>query len=162
MARSNALEIKLTFWIMMHVQDKRTARGLCSLVFMLFMAVPWAAHATHLVGGEMYYDYIGNDQYEVHLVIYRDCGPTNTNGTDFDLAASIAVYEGADLYYQGSVSLNNSDVSFVDLQSGNPCAQLPAGVCVERAVYNTVITLPQSPETYTICLLYTSPSPRDS
>lgn len=134
----------------MHVQDKRPAMGLYSLILALFIAIPWGAQATHLVGGEMYYDYIGNDQYEVFLVIYRDCGPTNTNGTDFDLAASIAVYEGMDLYYQGSVSLNNNDVSFVDLQSGNPCAQLPAGVCVERAVYNTVITLPQSPETYTI------------
>ena len=37
--------------------------------------------ATHLVGGEMYYDHLGGDNYEVHLIIYRDCGPTNTNGT---------------------------------------------------------------------------------
>lgn len=97
----------------------------------------------------MYYDYLGNDQYEIHLIIYRDCGPTNTNGTGFDIMANIAVYEGFDLYFQGSVPLNNN-VSNIDLQSGNPCAQLPPGVCVERAVYTTTITLPPSSEPYTI------------
>ena len=105
--------------------------------------------ATHLVGGEMYYDHLGGDQYEIHLIIYRDCGPTNTNGTDFDMMANIAVYEGFDLYFQGSVALNNN-VTNIDLQSGNPCAQFPPGVCVERAVYTTTVTLPPSAEPYTI------------
>lgn len=98
----------------------------------------------------MYYDYIGNDQYEVHLIIYRDCGPTNTNGTDFDAVANFAVYEGFDLYLTGNIPLVNNDVTLVDLQSGNPCAQLPPGVCVERAVYSTVVTLPPSADKYTV------------
>lgn len=108
------------------------------------------AHATHLVGGEMYYDYIGNDEYEVHLIIYRDCGPTNTNGTGFDTEAVLGIYEGNTLYSTLTIPLNFNSVTEIDLQSGNPCAQLPPGVCVERALYSTVITLPPSEEIYTI------------
>ena len=108
------------------------------------------AWCTHLVGGEMYYEYMGGDQYEVSLVIYRDCGPTNTNGTGFDNAANIAVYEGFQSFFQGQVPLIGNAVSTIDLQSGNPCAELPTGVCVERAVYTTLLTLPPSAETYTI------------
>ena len=97
----------------------------------------------------MYYEHLGGDQYEVFLVIYRDCGPTNTNGTGFDLAANIAAYEGFQLHQQVQSPING-DVEQIDLQSGNPCAQLPPGVCVERAVYSAIFTLPASSESYTI------------
>lgn len=107
------------------------------------------AWATHLVGGSMYYEHLGGDQYEVFLVIYRDCGPTNTNGTGFDLAANIAAYQGTTLASQVQAPITG-DVEQIDLQSGNPCAQLPPGVCVERAVYSTILTLPASTEPYTI------------
>ncbi len=97
----------------------------------------------------MYYEHLGGDQYEVFLVIYRDCGPTNTNGTGFDLAANIAAYEGFQLHQQVQSPINGG-VEQIDLQSGNPCAQLPPGVCVERAVYSAIFTLPASSESYTI------------
>ena len=116
---------------------------LCFMVFSDLMA-------THLVGGEMYYDYLGDNEYEINLIIYRDCGPTNTNGTGFDIQANLAVYEGFDLYFQGAIPLNSNAVTNIDLQSGNPCASLPPGVCVERAVYTTVVQLPPSTENYTI------------
>lgn len=97
----------------------------------------------------MYYEHLGGDQYELFLVIYRDCGPTNTNGTGFDLAANIAAYQGAELFLQTQATLTGA-VQQIDLQSGNPCAQLPAGVCVERAVYSTILTLPASSDPYII------------
>ena len=116
---------------------------------LLAAAIP-TAHATHLVGGSMYYDHLGGDQYEVHLVIYRDCGPSNTNGTGFDAQAALGIYDGFDLYSTINVSLDFNSVSVIDLQSGNPCAELPQGVCVERAIYTTVVTLPPSENPYTI------------
>ena len=98
----------------------------------------------------MYYDHLGGDQYEVHLIIYRDCGPTNTNGTGFDISAAIGVYEGQDLYATGTMELNFNAVTNIDLQSGNPCAVLPPGVCIERAEYISTLTLPPSDQTYTL------------
>ena len=31
------------------------------------------ANATHIVGGELYYQCLGNDQYRITLNVYRDC-----------------------------------------------------------------------------------------
>ena len=132
----------------MNLQD--TFSWKCWLLIVIGLSLSHQAWSTHLVGGEMYYEYMGDNQYEISLVIYRDCGPTNTNGTGFDNAANIAVYEGFQLFSQSQIPLNGNAVSTIDLQSGNPCAELPAGVCVERAVYTTLLTLLPSSETYTI------------
>ena len=58
--------------------------------------------ATHLVGGEMTYEYLGpngqgENEFEVHCYIYRDCSSNNVNGTDFDGTAWIGVYQGNNL-----------------------------------------------------------------
>ena len=50
------------------------------------------ASATHIVGGEISYECLGNDDYLVTLKVYRDCGPTNTNNTQFDNVAPLGIY----------------------------------------------------------------------
>lgn len=131
-------------------QDTLTSRlrAVLAMAWVLCLALP--VGATHLVGGEMYYDQLGGDDYEVHLIIYRDCGPTNTNGTGFDLSAAIGVYQGQSLFATGTMELDFNAVTNIDLQSGNPCAVLPPGVCLERAEYVSTVTLPPSDLPYTI------------
>lgn len=134
----------------MNLQDTSANQGHRWAWAMLLILLQVSAQATHLVGGEMYYDHLGGDQYEVHLIIYRDCGPTNTNGTGFDLSAAIGVYQGSNLYASGTMDLNFNAVTSIDLLSGNPCAILPPGVCIERAEYVSTLTLPPSDQAYTI------------
>ena len=50
------------------------------------------AEATHIVGGEISYEDLGDGAYRIRLVVYRDCGPTNQNGTGFDDAASVGIF----------------------------------------------------------------------
>lgn len=50
----------------------------------------YAARATHIVGGEMNYTCLGNNQYEITLTIFRDCFYGNPNAW-FDNPASIGV-----------------------------------------------------------------------
>lgn len=45
----------------------------------LILAVP--ASATHISGGEIYYECLGNDQYRITLVVYRDCAGINLNSS---------------------------------------------------------------------------------
>ena len=142
--------LNLTLAMRMNLQDTRPLQRWARTWAAALGLLPVTASATHLVGGEMYYDHLGGNDYEVHLIIYRDCGPTNSNGTGFDLSAAIAVYEGTDLYASGTMDLNPGAVTNIDLQSGNPCAVLPSGVCIERAEYISTITLPPSAQTYTI------------
>ena len=113
------------------------------------------ARATHLVGGEMTYAFLGTDAagnrlYEVHCFIYRDCGPTNTNGTGFDLSAAFAVYLEGALYATANAPLDASTVEQVVPESPNTCAILPPDLCIERAEYVFTLTLPVVAGTYTV------------
>lgn len=108
--------------------------------------------ATHIVGGEIFYENQGNNNYLITLIVYRDCGPTNINQTDFDATASIGVFTGAtgNLYDNVLISLIESNVSVVPIELSNPCFVLPPDLCVERAVYQTTINLPDTPDGFTL------------
>ncbi|HEY8404616.1 MAG TPA: PKD domain-containing protein [Flavobacteriales bacterium] len=111
------------------------------------------AGATHIVGGEIFYTYLGNNQYRITLKVFRDCGPTNTLGTGFDDNARVAIYNNANLFTPVTVenfALGNATVSYVPVQLANPCFVLPPDVCVQEAIYTKVVTLPPNQHGYTI------------
>ena len=62
------------------------------LLFILMTLIPCSLSATHLIGGEITYSCLGDNQYEIQVVIYRDCGPTNSNNTGFDNGGIISIY----------------------------------------------------------------------
>jgi hypothetical protein len=97
------------------------------------------ANAAHLVGGEIFYECLGNDQYRITLKVYRDC--YTVTGADFDNPANIAVYDDA-----GNL-IENLTAPFTGSQQlpviiNNPCLQAPPNVCVEEAIYTVTTTLP--------------------
>ena len=55
----------------------------------LFLFLP-TAQATHIIGGEMNYTCLGNDQYEIFLTVYRDC---DLGEALLDDTAYVAVYD---------------------------------------------------------------------
>lgn len=118
----------------------------------LMMCLGLAVSATHLVGGEVTYEYLGNNQYLVTLKVYRDCGPANINQTPFDDFASVAIYRTANngLVETLSIPLVSSNISTVPLTLENPCFVLPDDVCVQEAIYQEEVTLPQINGGYTI------------
>lgn len=108
--------------------------------------------ATHIVGGEIFYTYLGNDNYQITLKVFRDCGLTNTNGTGFDANAQVAVYTNNNnaFYTSFGMPFGDATVNFVPVQLANPCFVLPPDVCVEQAIYTSTIFLPPNPWGYTI------------
>jgi gliding motility-associated-like protein len=100
--------------------------------------------ATHIVGGEIYYDYQGNNTYLVTLKVYRDC----INGqAPFDNPAYVGVYD------QNSVLLQTLSLSFpgsqqIPISINNPCYLPPSNVCVEEAIYTGTAVLPPIPGGY--------------
>ncbi len=42
-------------------------------IALLVLLSTMESFATHIVGGELYYTYLGNNQYEIRLTVYRDC-----------------------------------------------------------------------------------------
>lgn len=104
--------------------------------------------ATHIVGGEIYYDCLGNDNYRITLKVYRDCSANNTNGTPFDNPAPIAIYRGGLLVNTLSVPLQG--VVNVPIVINDPCLQPPANICVEQGTYIATVTLPPHMDGYDI------------
>jgi len=103
---------------------------------------PLISKATHLVGGEMTYTCLGNNTYEIQLVIYRDCGPTNTNGTGFDFIGDVAIYNSNFELIQLAQISNPIATIIGDGTVGNDCLELPTGLCIEQGVYTFTVDLP--------------------
>lgn len=116
------------------------------ITFLLSMWIP--LHATHLVGGEMSYTCLGNNNYEVTLIIYRDCFAPG--GAPFDQNAIISVYkQGGVLYANDTVPFLNNIQQLPNVAPNN-CTILPQTVCTEKGSYKYTIHLPPTPGGYTI------------
>ncbi len=123
-----------------------------SLFCILAALICFESKATHLVGGEIYYEHLGNNDYLISVVVYRDCGPSNVNGTGFDPNAAIGIFDPItnDLLESFSIPLDFGDVEQLPVELENPCFVPPPDLCVDKATYTTVWTLPPSPEGYLI------------
>lgn len=105
--------------------------------------------ATHLIGGEMTYTYLGNNEYEISLTVYVDCGPTNVNGVGLDDDIIITVYNPADNSEVASIFVDYFVETLLDNETvGNDCLELPTELCIKQGVYTDTVTLPPSEDGY--------------
>ena len=118
-----------------------TLKAAITFFFTLFVGALWA---THIVGGEVNYSYLGNNVYEIQLTVFRDCGATNTLGTGFDQEAAVGFFDLGNTSLQEVIylPLTNAEVEYVPVFLENPCFILPPDVCVELAVYVGEVMLP--------------------
>ncbi|NBX79938.1 MAG: PKD domain-containing protein [Flavobacteriales bacterium] len=105
-------------------------------IFLFFIS--FSANASHIIGGDIYYDYLGNNQYRFFITLYRDC---NSTGAAYDNPLQLAIYKANGQLFQ------NIEVPFpgsvvLPINFNNPCATPPTNICVERAIYSIVVTLP--------------------
>lgn len=106
------------------------------ILFLLFLSAKLIA--SHIVGGEIYYQYVSNNDYVVYLKVYRDC---NTGNANFDDPAYISIFDANNNYLQ-TISLFTPTITQVQPDINNPCLTVPEGVCVEEAVYSANVNLP--------------------
>jgi gliding motility-associated-like protein len=104
-------------------------------------------NSTHIVGGELSYDYLWPGTYRVTLKLYIDCSSQHVDTTS---TAMINVWnkDMTDIITQ--INLGSPVVSNVSPATNNPCMQTPVGICVERSVYTKTVTLPSSPGGYVL------------
>lgn len=121
-------------------------RYLC--LFILSLAGLSSLRATHIVGGEITYKCLGNNNYEITLTVYRDC----YNGQPwFDNPARVGVYEkGSDSVLVRNLALpyNAFSNDTLPIVLNNPCLTVPPDVCVHKATYKTTVNLPFNPKGY--------------
>lgn len=111
------------------------------LLCVSLLATHWhITKASHIVGGEMSYICLGNDQYQITLKVYRDC----FNGlAAFDNPTSITIFDGNGNLYGNPVPVFLPPTDTLDNNTGNPCLIVPPGICVEEAEFVVTVTLPE-------------------
>ena len=132
--------------IFKHITNSSAVRFLwLTLVLLCALFYSNSASAAHQLGGEIYYDYLGNNTYRVHVIIYRDGNHT----TAFDNPLSLGVFlSNNTLFNNYNIALASDDPIAVNVN--NPCMTPPTGIFVERGVYVQDIVLPPIVGGYTL------------
>lgn len=94
-----------------------------------------SSFATHIIGGEMNYKCLGNNEYEVSLLVYRDCF---LGEAPFDDTAYVAVFDiQGELIETLPILLGTID----SIQQKDACLLIPPNICVESTTYIDTISL---------------------
>jgi gliding motility-associated-like protein len=112
--------------------------------------------ATHIVGGNMTYRSLGNNQYEISLTLRRDCF-LGSPEAEFDDPAYIGIYNEAGTYkktiYGGQLSLNFNPDDTLNNIIISDCGFEGSQVCVHETTYRDTIVLPNSADGYLLAYL---------
>lgn len=122
------------------IRAERLAKWLSFRVLAAVVALNFSfqSFATHIVGGEIFYECLGGDQYLVTLNLYRDC---ILGEADFDDPATITVFNSAgDIVTTLYPSFTGANI--LEVEVDNPCLQVVPAVCVDHAVYQSEVNLP--------------------
>ena len=125
-------------------------------IIIAFTLFSGKADASHLIGGNLGYEYIGqfggNYRYKIILTTYTDCAPPSnfTNGPEQTIE-DIGVYEhdlqnsplggGPIKSFVASVNMTLVLVERIDPNIPNGCT-IGTGTCIDKAVYEGLIDLP--------------------
>lgn len=122
----------------------KTINRLLVVLTLLFCSVEM--RATHIVGGEIYYTCLGNNNYRVTLKLYRDC----INGVAaYDNPAWIGIFTPSGAFID-SIGLPFPGSNYVPPTINSPCYTPPTSVCVEEAIYQGTVNLPPNSTGYVL------------
>ncbi len=105
---------------------------------LLFALTSITARATHMSGGEIYWDCLGNNQYRITLVVYRDCAGINVDPSyDLDITSPCANHT-LNVSTPGGTELSQ----LCDLELPNSTCNGGSLPGIQQYIYTGVITLP--------------------
>ncbi|MFK7771898.1 MAG: gliding motility-associated C-terminal domain-containing protein [Saprospiraceae bacterium] len=121
--------------------------GFLILLFAFFLN-PFLSNASHIVGGEISYNCLGGNTFEVKLTVYRDCFYGAPNA-EFDPEASIGIFDANnDLVLSllgapgGQLLIPATVDDTLDIILSDPCLFAPEDICVHSMTYTDTIVLP--------------------
>ncbi|MDQ2752349.1 MAG: PKD domain-containing protein [Bacteroidota bacterium] len=133
------------------------------LCIVLFLFIANLCRATHIVGGEVFYQYIssdgsGNSTYKVSMRLFRDCLVQCGDGTNVACLPAqtvIAVYENGTNTFTKELYLPLTDDQTLSLNPAllgdyPPCITTKPPLCYEVKTYSTTVTLADNNMGYTL------------
>lgn len=114
-------------------------------LFLLIVAIIASSFstATHIVGGEMNYTYLGNNEYLIRLDVYFDCQNGSPQAISQDATAFIGVFDGNS---RNLISGFPREVSrkgpFRIVKTNYNCIVQAPNACVDQYYYEIKLSLP--------------------
>ena len=122
-----------------------------NLLILVLLTCSIASRANHITGGEMYYTFLsqsGSDYtYRVTLKLYRSCFST---GAPLDAQAAISIFKKGTQQAVQNLVVRLDHIDNLNLTSPGPCISNPPAVCYQAGYYIFDVTLPGTPDGYTI------------
>lgn len=131
-------------------------------IFLTFLIalVAITSNATHISGGELFYEYIGTgtnntDKYLVTMRLFRECGPAGDNFASLNgenVTIGIYTNPGLTLFSTKQLaqqfSVNPPEIH--NTAGANPCLQPFINVCYQVGIFQATIELPKNADGYTL------------
>lgn len=134
---------------------------MCRKILVLLMLVfcVYEATATHIAGGELYYEYLGPsssglDRYKITMRLFRSC---DSRGQELESeVVNVGIYNSNDLSRVDIVNLRKDFVApqvIQNTQGLNPCLTGNPVVCYQIGTFSDTILLPKTAAGYTLAWL---------
>lgn len=108
------------------------------LLIVFFATLSTNSYATHVVGGEISYQWVSQNNYIIKVKVYRDCNPGNAA---MPTSLSLGIYRKGLNTLQQTVTMNNPVITN-NLPFGDSC-YTPTSLCVDEGVFTSaIITIP--------------------
>ncbi len=127
------------------------------LIICGFLMSPVWAQASHIIGGDIFYECLGYDpatnmnSFRFVMKVYRNCNSLSMD--DFSNPAPVSIYSGSgssfDFFVTKYAPLQLPVVN-IPPDVSNPCLELPPNICVEEGTYTFTADLPVIDESYHI------------
>jgi gliding motility-associated-like protein len=108
----------------------------------------FSAIASHIVGAELFYDYLGGNNYKITLRLYRNCDPACTQCAPYGDPEYVQIFDSLGNYID-SIPMALPNVDTVPSLITNPCLT-PIDVYICQAYYTGNYNLPPRPGGYTL------------
>lgn len=128
------------------------------IILIILVIVGFSAKATHIAGGELYYQYIGpgaaanTDSFRISMRLFREC--TSAGAPLNGESVNIGIYNTADLNKVTTLTLAQQFASSAPVIQNtpgiNPCLTGNPTACYQLGTYSATITLPRSAAGYTL------------
>lgn len=111
--------------------------------------VSLAARADHIIGGEMYYTFLGksghDNRYRITLKLFVRCDATNEQ---FDAKVDIAIYNGLGAHVTTMRDIDREKIEQYTATDVDPCIVNPPYICYQIGYYSREVVLPPDASGY--------------
>lgn len=121
----------------------------CRIFIYLLLACTFVtARATHIVGGEITYRHISNDNFEIRLDLYVDCVNGSPQAIAIDSNAMIGIFDTSGTLLTSMLASRGLPQRINSVNYN--CVVPPTNACVDRYSYFYNVILPQIPGGYIV------------